>query len=208
VVAELGSGGSGPGTWYVAYCTNPLTYLNDPRPAIWVPAGSSPTATPSVPALLDQAIGQAALVDPSIELNPMGQQVVNVPSWLWISPNDWSAVVASASAGAVTTTVTATPTAVVWNLGNGDSITCPGPGIPYNPNEPAADQSTYCDYTWPQSSANQPGAVYLITATIEYEVTTTVVGAFDPTPDLGTHTGPMASADVPVSEIEALGTSP
>ena len=207
VAASLGAGGPGPGTWYTWYCTSPTGFLNDPRPAIWVPAGSAPGAAPSVPALLQQAIDQAALVDPTIVLNPPGEQVVNLASWLAVSPNQWSAVVASATAGGVTTSVTATPETVLWNLGDGDSITCPGPGVLYNQNEPASDQSTYCSYTWPESSAGAQGGVFQVEATIEYQVATTVVGAPDPTPSLGIHAGPTQHIDVAVSEIEALGSS-
>lgn len=206
VAASLGAGGPGSGAWYTWYCTSPTGFLNDPRPALWVPAGSTPGATPSVPALLQQAMGQAAFADPTIVLNPPGDQVVNLASWLAIQPGQWNAIVASATAGGVTTTVTATPEAVVWNLGDGNSITCPGPGVLYDPNEPASEQSTYCSYTWTASSADAPGGVFQVTATIEYQVTTAVVGAADPAPDLGIHEGPTQRIDVPVSEIEALGT--
>ncbi len=147
-------------------------------------------------------------MDPSIVLNPPGKQIVNEPSWLAITSGNWQAVVASASAGGVTATVSANPETVVWNLGDGNSITCPGPGVLYDSNEPAAAQSTYCAYTWRTSSANQPNEAYNVTATIEYEVTTTVTGAPDPTPDLGVHPGPSAQEAVQVSEVEALGTNP
>lgn len=207
VAASLGPGGPGPGAWYTWYCDTPTGFLNNPRPAIWVPSGSAPGAAPSVPALLQQAIGQAALVDPTIVLDPPGEQVVNLASWLAVSPSQWNAIVASATAGGVTTTVIATPEAVLWNLGDGDSITCPGPGVLYDTGEPASDQSTYCSYVWPESSAHAPGGVFQVTATLEYQVTTTVIGAPDPTPILGIHDGPTQGVDVAVSEIEALGTS-
>jgi hypothetical protein len=208
--ASLGPGPGGPGSWYAWYCTLPTLSITDPRPALWVPAGSSPTgsAAPSVPGLLQQAADQAQLVEPTIGLDPPGEQVVNVSSWLWIQPGQWHAVTATATAGAVTATVVAAPVSVLWNLGDGTSITCAGPGVPYDPEEPADAQSTYCQHTWTESSARQPGGVYQVTATIEYEITTTVAGAPDPTPDLGSHFGPTATVEVPVSEIEALGTSP
>lgn len=212
LAASLGPGPGGPGSWYSWYCTLPTLSITDARPTIWVPAGpassASAAATPSVPALIQQAIDQANLVDPTINLNPPGDQVVNIASWLWINPSDWGDVVASAAAGGVSTTVVAAPTSVIWNLGNGSSIDCPGPGVAYNPDKLDSEQSTYCQYTWTVSSAGQPGGVYQVTATIEYDVTTSVTGAPDPTPDLGMHFGPTSSVEVPVSEIEALGTSP
>ena len=201
--AVLAPGGPGPGAWYEPSCETTILSTSQ----VWIPAGTPVAGLPSVPGLVQQALGQAALDDPTIVLNPPGDQVTNLASWLAIQPSQWGTVIASASAGGVTATVTATPEAVVWNLGDGDSVTCPGPGVLYDPNEPASDQSTYCSYVWPQSSANAPGGVFQVTATIEYLVTATVSGAPNPTPNLGVHAGPTQTMDVVVSEIEALGTS-
>lgn len=203
LASVLTPGGSGPGSWYEPSCATTITSTS----LVWIPAGTPIAALPSVPGLLQQAMGQAALADPTLVLNPPGDQVTNLASWLAVEPSEWNTVGASASAGGVTATVTATPEAVLWNLGDGDSITCPGPGVLYDPNEPASAQSTYCSYLWPESSAGAPGGVFQVTATIEYLVTTAVVGAPDPTPNLGVHAGPTRTVDVPVSEIEALGTS-
>lgn len=204
--AALGQGGPTPGEWYVISCGGPLIIQS--TGVYWFPTGQAPGTPPSVQALLQQALTQAALIEPSVVLDPPGKQIVNEPSWLAINPGDWHAVVASASAGAVTATVTANPEAVVWNTGDGHGITCPGPGVIYDASEPATEQSTYCAYTWTTSSAGEPGGAYTLTATIEYEVTTAVAGAADPTPDLGAHPGPSAEEPVVVSEVEALGTSP
>jgi len=204
--SALGQGGPTPGEWYVISCGGPLFIQS--TGVYWFPAGQVPGTAPSVEALLQQALGQTALVEPSVVLNPPGKQIVNEPSWLAINPGDWHAVVASASTGPVTATVTANPEAVVWNTGDGHSFTCPGPGVIYDPNEPASEQSTYCSHTWTTSSVGEPGGTYTLTATIEYEVTTAVAGAPDPTPDLGVHPGPSAQEPVVVSEVEALGTSP
>ena len=203
LASVLTPGGPGPGTWYEPSCATAITSTS----LVWIPAGTPVTALPSIPGLLQEALGQAALDEPTIVLNPPGDQVTNLASWLAIQPSQWGALTASASAGGVTATVTATPEAVLWNLGDGDSVTCPGPGVLYDPNEPASAQSTYCSYLWPESSASAPGGVFQVTATIEYLVTATVAGAPNPTPNLGVHAGPTQTTDVAVSEIEALGTS-
>lgn len=207
IAAYLGPGSTPQGGWYLPSCSLPVA-TSAAYPAVWIPSSPTNSQAPSVPALLQQAIGQAALVHPGIELNPPGQEVVNVPTWLWISPSDWSSVSANAAAGLVNATVTANPVAVIWTFGDGNSITCPGPGVPYNPALPSSQQSTYCSYTWRTSSAGQPNAVFVVTATIEYQVATVVTGAPDPSPNLGLHAGPSAQAEVPVSEVEALGTNP
>ena len=207
IAAYLGPGSTPQGAWYLPSCSLPVA-TSAAYPAVWFPASPTTAQAPSVPALLQQAIGQAALVHPGINLNPPGQEVVNLPTWLWVSPSDWSPVAASAAAGSVNATVTANPIAVTWTFGDGNSITCPGPGVPYNPGLPSSEQSTYCSYTWRTSSAGQPNAVFEVTATIEYQVTTLVTGAPDPSPNLGLHAGPSSQAEVPVSEVEALGTNP
>ena len=207
IAAYLGPGSTPQGAWYLPSCALPYA-MSAAYPAVWIPSSPTTVNAPSVPALLQQAMGQAALVHPGINLNPPGQEVVNLPTWLWVSPSDWSPVAASAAAGSVNATVTANPIAVTWTFGDGNSITCPGPGVPYNPGLPSSEQSTYCSYTWRTSSAGQPNAVFEVTATIEYQVTTLVTGAPDPSPNLGLHAGPSSQAEVPVSEVEALGTNP
>jgi hypothetical protein len=179
-------------------------------PAVWIPDPTPTTPPPSpaaVPAVASQALGNANLVSPTIVLNPVGPQVTNFLSWLAISPADWHPVTATADDGGVAVTVTATPSAVEWNLGNGSSLSCPGPGVVYDPSKADDEQSTYCSYTWPAPSYGQPGGTYDVAATIEYQVTTSVTGAANTNPDLGTHFGPTAHDAVQVTEVEALGTS-
>ena len=206
--AALGPGGPTPGQWYFTSCA----YFGGAPGAgtfapVWAPTGAAPGAAPSVPGLIDQAKGQAGLVDPEVILDPPGRQVVNFASWLAVPQSEWHVVVASATAGGVTATVTATPTQVDWNMGDGDSLTCDGPGVIYDSSKPASSQSTYCSYTWPRPSYDQPGGTFTVSATIIYQVTTTVTGAPDPTPALGTTAGPPAQMAVTVTEVEALGSS-
>ncbi len=76
---------------------------------------------------------------------------MGVATWLWIEPGAWGTLTASGSARPVTTTATAVPSKVVWNMGDGDTVTCGGPGTPYSPRDPNA--STDCSYTWPQAGS-------------------------------------------------------
>jgi hypothetical protein len=96
-------------------------------------------------------------------------QVVRVPTWLWIA-SDWRPVSVTASAGRVAATVTATPTRVVWTMGDGGSVTCAGPGTPYDSSKPAADQHTDCSYTYRKTSVGQPEERYQATATVYWTV--------------------------------------
>ena len=215
VTAYLGPGAGGPGAWFVARCTSAPTPAALSFPVIWVPAAPVTSAAtpatppaPSVPDLVGRALAEAPLVQPTIEVDPPGDQVVFVPTWLWISPAEWHPVSVSAASGPVTATVTAVPSAVRWTFGDGQSLDCPGPGVAYDRRVAAAAQTTYCSHLWTTSSAAGNGGAFAVSATIEYRVTVTVTGAVGGTPDLGIHSGPSAQARVVVSEVEALGTNP
>lgn len=163
-----------------------------------------PRDAPSVdPATLrDEAIDRLSLPLPTIAMNPTGDQIVHVASWLWIDEAIWQTHAKSVTAGGVTTTVTATPRRVVWDLGNGDSTICEGPGVSYDTARSADEQTTDCSYTYAHTSAGQPDHAYQVTATIEWEVSWSVTGAAGggPLPALFT-TSPVP---VRVAEMQAL----
>lgn len=131
-------------------------------------------------------------------------QLVNLTSFLWVPAEQWQPVTASASAGGVTSTVTATPMRVIWDMGQGDSVPCDGPGVPYQPGVPDDRQPSNCHYTYRRSSAGQPGQAYTITATIEWETTWTVSGAAGGG-DLGT-VSRSSSTPIQVAEIQTINT--
>src|SRR3546814_14894182 len=62
-------------------------------------------------------------------------------------------------------------------MGNGDTGVCQGPGTPYDAGRPASEQTTDCSYTYGRSSASEPDGAYLVTATVRWNVTWTIVGA-------------------------------
>ncbi|MBI2169540.1 MAG: hypothetical protein HYU28_08585 [Actinobacteria bacterium] len=142
---------------------------------------------------------------PVIRMSPRveWEQIVHLPSWLWVDPSAWEAETARAQAGRAWAEATATPTRVVWQMGNGDSVTCNGPGTPYNEARHESTQRTGCSYTYGQSSAGEPNDAYTVTATLVYDVTWQGSGGAGGS--LGSIT---RSANVPVrvAEIQALVT--
>ena len=202
VTASLGVGGPQPGQWVFPVCAGPGV-LN-PMPPFWV-SGAQPPAAGTVQVapvvVAEQAARQLGLGSPTIEMAPpdSAPQLVGVASWLWIDPAAWRTLSASASAGPVTTTATATPTKVVWDMGNGDSVTCEGPGTPYSAADPNA--TTACSYTWPG-----PGS-FNVTATVYWSVTWTATGAAGGG-NLGLQPGPAAEVPVTVTESQAINTPP
>lgn len=152
-------------------------------------------------ALAQQAENALVLVEPEVRLNPAEDQIAQLASWLWLE-GGWGEQSASASAGPVTSTVTATPQRVRWSMGNGDEVLCGGPGTPYESRFAATPEATDCSYTYRHSSAGQPGDAYPVTATVEYALTWVAVGA-PGGGDLGV-VEQSATVSVRVSELQAL----
>lgn len=190
--------GDGPGHWYRKICVDDQG--NSTATVIWIP-----DAVPVDPVDLAQdAEDRTPIPEPRVRMNPGAgeEQVVNLATWLWIDRAQWQPVSASASAGGVTVTTTATPTRVEWDMGNGDVVTCAGPGTRYDRSRPAGAQHTDCSYTYRRSSASQPGGAYIVQVTVVWDVTWSVVGA----PGGGALGASRRTTTVPirVAEIQAV----
>lgn len=198
--ASIGVGGPQPGQWVFPTCLGPGV-LN-PMSPVWVTA-AQPAAVAVVQVapvvVAQQAAKSIGLASPTIEMAPPdgSPQLVGVATWLWVNPAAWHTLSASASAGAVTVTATATPTKVVWDMGDGTSVTCDGPGTPYDPSAPAATSA--CSHTWPTA------ATYTVTATVYWSVTWSAAGAAGGG-NLGVHAGPAAQVTVDVVQSQAVNT--
>lgn len=110
------------------------------------------------------AVEQLALEPPMIALSPPvgSDQIVGVATWLWVD-NAWTTTSASATLAGVTATVSATPTTVVFDTGDGSRITC-STTTAYDTTRPARDQHTECSHTYVR-----PGT-YTLAATITWNV--------------------------------------
>lgn len=159
---------SEPGAWWVRTCSGPsgatglLVFIAD---------------QPVDPAQLAQdALRALPLELPSVGTNPAPgeEQLVRVPTWLWI--DDWGPRSATASVPGVSVTVTAVPQSVTWDMGNGDAVTCAGPGVAYDRSRPSREQSTDCSYTYQHSSVSQPGERYRTAATVTWGVSWSASG--------------------------------
>lgn len=188
--------GTEPGAWYRRTCDHPD---GTTRPSVhWVVDRVDPAA------LAEQAADRVPIPAPGLGINPSPESgaVVFVDTWLWVDPAAWRPVSAQAAAGGLTVTATASPRRVVWDMGNGDQITCDGPGTPYDPSRSAAEQSTDCSYTYRHSSARAEGGAYTVTATVVWQVTWAVAGGAGGG-DLGAASRSQ-SVRVPVKEIQAV----
>ena len=168
------------------------------------PSDEAPPGPPPVDpyALALKAASELVLPTPQVRLNPAADQIVQLPSWLWLEPGQWVQRSASASAGPVTATVTAVPLWVRWEMGTGDVVLCEGPGRVYEPRFADVPEATDCKYTYRHSSAGQPGDAYSMTVTVEWDLTWIATGA-PGRGSLGTVAVPT-TLPVRVAELQAL----
>jgi hypothetical protein len=207
----LGVGGPTPGYWAMDQCTGPGgTYAKGPP--VWVVSGPPANGTPAPPAatpppspatVAQQAASTLSLQSPVIEMAPPAgaEQLVRVASWLWVNPDAWQPSTVTATVDGVAASATATPEQVVWKMGDGNTVTCDGPGTPYDASN--SNATTSCSYTWSTPSASQSSGTYQVTATIEFAVTWTAIGA-PGGGNLGVVAGATATDQVRVGESEAL----
>lgn len=149
------------------------------------------------------ALASVGIEGPSIRTSPSenGRLYVQVPTWLWVEPNWWQTYEATANAGRVWSTVRATPVATTWNLGDGGSVSCRGPGTAWRPG--MSEDATDCTHTYLTSSASRPGDTFHLEAIVTLEVSWTSNAAAGGTLPSITRT---SAVEVEVGEIQAIGT--
>ena len=102
------------------------------------PPGAAPVVTPAE--LAQRAVAELVLPRPTVRRSPDERNDddgtpytwVNLWTWYWAAPTSWRPSSRTASAGGASATVTAIPTALVFEPGDGSgSVSCPGPGRPW-----------------------------------------------------------------------------
>jgi hypothetical protein len=142
---------------------------------------------------------------PAPTLSPSGDQIVNLPTWLWTDPADWVERRSTLSVPGVTVTVVARPEAAVWSLGDGSVLTCDGPGAAYDPTRPASAQSSTCTHTFARSSASHSDHAFAASVAVRWRAAWTVAGA-PGGGDLGVIERTTAFP-VRVGEVQAINTA-
>lgn len=184
-------GGDGEGAWYRKVCPDGSGTI------VWIPARG---VDPAIVA--QQAFDRAQIPLPGVHLNPPEgtDQVVNVETWLWV--DNFRSVSASASAGSVSVTVTAQPVRVDWSMGNGDTVSCPSGGTPYDNGRPPESQHTDCSYTYRHSSASGRDGTFTMRATTRWHITWVATGV-NASGDLG-FLGRSTDIVIRVAEIQTV----
>ncbi|CAM3375891.1 PABS domain-containing protein [Kibdelosporangium persicum] len=189
----------GPGGWYYILCS---ADGKDPRSRgpVWIPAGAEgPSISPAQVAAMARA--RLRLPSPVVATNPSAEQLVNLPTWLWLS-RGWQEVSATASVAGVSVTAVARPTSVTWSMGEGGSVTCGGPGSPFPAGSDPTRSSPDCGYTYRRSSAGQRADAYPVTATVTWTVTWSGAGQGGTFPNITT----SASVAFRVAESQGIAT--
>lgn len=168
--------------------------------------------------LRDEARQHLVFPQLQVHLNPAREQTVNFRSLLWIAASDWAPVTATAAVPGVTVTVTATPVRVCWYMGDGPgldehrpcpgqaaTVTCEGPGTPYDPNKSEDQQDTACSYIYRHSSSGEPGDAYQLRIKVEWSLSWSAAGA-PGGGTLGTAWSTSTPTSVHVVEVQSVNT--
>lgn len=180
------------GRWLMKVCESIGPVMVDGMPV--VPEGGR-----VIPGdLAQQAVRSVSIDAPVIGTSPgSGRLVVQVPTWLWIDGGWWRPYSATANAGRVSATVTATPVRAIWSTGDGATIECDA-GTAWQPGR-AEDESS-CTHVYGRASS---GVGYTMSVTVEFELGwSSNVGESGVLPVIS-RTG---SQVVQVGEIQAIGT--
>ncbi|MGW9452451.1 ATP/GTP-binding protein [Streptomyces sp. NPDC055632] len=173
------------------------------EPLVGGPGGPAvPVVDPAV--LAQRAVDQMVLRPPAIGITPKpgGMGLVGMPVYLWTErgPETYGPNVASASAGGITVTATAKVAKIVWQMGDGKTVTCTTPGTPYKAaygTKPSPD----CGHRYAKPSVAGAGTYHVVatsTWTIDWQATTGQSGQMTQTR--------QSDVDIRVGELQAVGS--
>lgn len=190
-----------PGAWYLWKCSTAGVADGLFRPPVWIADGQQPGAAllPSPAELAAMARKQLRLPTPTIAANPPADQLVNLPTWMWLS-SGWGPASATAAVPGVSVTAVARPTSVTWAMGDGSTVTCTGAGTAFRAGTDPKSPSPDCGHIYRHSSAGQPSQKYPVAATVHWTVTWSGAGQSGTFPDLTT----TGNAAFTVAESQAL----
>lgn len=136
--------------------------------------GKSAPAPPrvSVEEVAQQAVARLELPKPVIHTSPDEDraQVVHVPTWMWVEKSTWGPVSRTAEVTGVRVTATARPRSAVWSMGDGEQVTCRGPGTPYSVRFRPEATSPDCGHVYRRASVSAPGGRFTVSVRVTWDV--------------------------------------
>ncbi|WP_053205024.1 hypothetical protein [Jiangella muralis] len=131
--------------------------------------------------------------------------LVGAPVWMWVAnagPTTWGPNEEAATVGGVTVTVAAVVESVTWDMGDGERVRCGSAGEAYAPRL-GVRASPSCGHVYTETSGDQPGTAYVVTATANWTATWTAStgaeGTLEPP-------RPAATAHVRIGERQVIET--
>lgn len=105
---------------------------------------------------------------------PTYHTYISYSNWMWIPEDQWHDVSVSLTVAGATVTLTATPSYTSWDMGNGETVSCVGPGREWVKGMPE-DAPTNCSYAY--STMEDPeGDTWSVSAAINYTVAWSCTG--------------------------------
>ena len=159
------------GDWYFLRCTSGDGTVVREEWRQWTPADAAAMARE----LGIEAAAELPVPYPHPQLSPAidGEQLVGFPSWMWVDPDSWHAVEATASIPGLSATAVARPVHTRWDLGDdSDEVVCEGPGTAYDLTADEQAQSTDCSHVfqWASVTAEDRAGVYDATVYIDWDI--------------------------------------
>ncbi len=174
--------------------------------AVWLPGPPDGGLTPeaAAQAVVRRMDLRAADIGIVPEDKPGSIGAVGAPVYMWTTPGPatFGPQVLTGSAGGVTITATAKVDRIVWQMGDGTSVTCRTPGTVYK-DRYGFNDSPDCGHRYTQTSVGKPNNAYPVSATSYWVVNWTGPGGSSGriTLDL------VSSTNIVVGELQALVTS-
>ncbi|MEO3745173.1 hypothetical protein [Plantactinospora sp. B5E13] len=171
-------------------------FLDDPPP------GFDP---PDPEELARDLLGRVLRTPPQIRTAPdEAPGLVGVPVWLY-DAGSWAPVEDSAGEGGVTVWIEATPTRIVWEMGDGERKTCRSAGVAFRSgvHDPRRPPGNACTHRYAQPSDDVDGGKYRITATRYYTVRwgSNVAGEGEPFEGVSS---PQATTTIQIDELQVV----
>lgn len=127
-----------------------------------------PETGPPPSQLAGRAVAELNLRPIAIGITPKNgaKGLVGLPTWLWVgnpAANTWGPARTTKTSGPVSVSLEAHVDKVVWDMGDGKTVTCPNRGTEYR-KAFGGRPSPNCGYEYRRSSNDQPGKAYTVRA--------------------------------------------
>jgi hypothetical protein len=140
---------------------------------VWLP-GPPDTVVADPLTLAYKAVASMQLAAPRIGTapGPTAIGLVNMPVWLWVTKTEstWGPITRDASVPGLTVTATARVKSITWTMGDGQTVSCEGPGTPYD-KAYGVKESPTCGHHYRKTSRDQPNCRYNVTARADWDIT-------------------------------------